>query len=71
MSSQFPADLANFVCANAESAGVPFRTLGTVGGETLKIDALVNVEVTRLVAAHESCSPPLWRDQQEVSLRIR
>lgn len=52
-----PADLANFVCANAESAGVPFRTLGTVGGETLKIDALVNVEVTRLVAAHESWFP--------------
>jgi phosphoribosylformylglycinamidine synthase subunit PurL len=51
------ADLANFVCASAESAGVPFRTLGTVGGEALVIDDLVNVAVSDLVNAHESWFP--------------
>ncbi len=51
------ANLANFVCASAESAGVPFRTLGTVGGETLVIDDLVSVSVSDLVNAHESWFP--------------
>lgn len=52
-----PADLANFVCASAESAGVPFRTLGTVGGEALVIDDLISLPVTQLVNAHESWFP--------------
>lgn len=52
-----PADLANFVRASAESAGVPFRTLGRVGGEALVIADLVNVKVTELVNAHESWFP--------------
>ncbi|MCY1668845.1 phosphoribosylformylglycinamidine synthase subunit PurL [Rhizobium sp. SL86] len=52
-----PADLANFVRANAESAGVPFRTLGTVGGERLVIDEIVDVAVVDLVNAHESWFP--------------
>jgi phosphoribosylformylglycinamidine synthase subunit PurL len=52
-----PADLANFVCASAESAGVPFRTLGTVGGEMLVIDDLISLPVTQLVNAHESWFP--------------
>ncbi|MBP2549383.1 phosphoribosylformylglycinamidine synthase [Neorhizobium galegae] len=52
-----PADLANFVRASAESAGVPFRTLGPVGGEALIIDDIVNVTVTALVNAHESWFP--------------
>ncbi|WP_137133861.1 phosphoribosylformylglycinamidine synthase subunit PurL [Rhizobium sp. FKY42] len=52
-----PADLANFVCASAESAGVPFRQLGNVGGTALQVDDLVNVEVTRLVDAHEDWFP--------------
>lgn len=52
-----PADLANFVRANAESAGVPFRTLGTVGGEALVIDDLINLPVATLVNAHESWFP--------------
>ncbi|MGE6743154.1 phosphoribosylformylglycinamidine synthase subunit PurL [Allorhizobium pseudoryzae] len=52
-----PADLANFVRASAESAGVPFRTLGTVGGERLVIDDIVDVAVTDLVNAHESWFP--------------
>lgn len=52
-----PADLANFVRASAESAGVPFRTLGTVGGDRLVIDTIVDVAVTDLVNAHESWFP--------------
>jgi phosphoribosylformylglycinamidine synthase len=52
-----PPDLANFICASAESAGVPFRTLGTVGGERLVIDDLVDVAVVDLVNAHESWFP--------------
>ena len=52
-----PADLANFVCASAESAGVPFRTLGTVGGDALVIDDLINLPVRELVNAHESWFP--------------
>ncbi len=52
-----PADLANFVCASAESAGVPFRTLGNVGGNTLEVDTLVRVEVAQLVEAHEGWFP--------------
>jgi phosphoribosylformylglycinamidine synthase len=52
-----PADLANFICASAESAGVPFRTLGTVGGEALVIDDLISLPVTQLVNAHESWFP--------------
>jgi phosphoribosylformylglycinamidine synthase subunit PurL len=52
-----PADLANFMCASAESAGVPFRTLGSVGGDALVIDDLINVPVTELVNAHESWFP--------------
>lgn len=51
------ADLANFVCASAESAGVPFRTLGKVGGDNFIVDDLINIPVTRLVDAHESWFP--------------
>ncbi|MFD1744096.1 phosphoribosylformylglycinamidine synthase subunit PurL [Rhizobium helianthi] len=51
------ADLANFVRASAESAGVPFRTLGKVGGENLVVDGLVDIAVTKLVNAHESWFP--------------
>lgn len=50
-------DIANFVQANAEGAGVPFRKLGTVGGDTLKIDAIVDVPVTDLTAAHQAWFP--------------
>ncbi|MBP2559014.1 phosphoribosylformylglycinamidine synthase [Neorhizobium galegae] len=52
-----PADLANFVQANAEGAGVPFRTLGTVAGDSLVVDDLVNVAVLQLTEAHESWFP--------------
>ncbi len=52
-----PADLANFVCANAEDAGVPFRRLGTVEGASLVVDELLNVSVDELRTAHESWFP--------------
>src|SRR5690606_34259089 len=52
-----PADLANFVEASAESAGVPFRKLGTAGGDRLVVDDLVDVSVPDLVNANESWFP--------------
>jgi phosphoribosylformylglycinamidine synthase len=52
-----PADLAHFVCANAEDAGVPFRRLGTVEGAALVVDELLNVSVDELRIAHESWFP--------------
>jgi phosphoribosylformylglycinamidine synthase len=52
-----PADVANFVCANAEGAGVPFRRLGTVEGEALVIDDLLALPIQQLRHAHESWFP--------------
>lgn len=52
-----PADLANFVQASAESAGVPFRPLGTVGGASLIVDGLIDIAVPQLTDAHESWFP--------------
>ena len=52
-----PADLANFVEANAEAATIPFRRLGTVGGDRLVIDELVSLAVVDLADAHESWFP--------------
>ena len=52
-----PADLANFVQASAENAGVPFRPLGTVSGESLVVDDLINIPVADLTIAHESWFP--------------
>lgn len=52
-----PADLANFVQANAENAGVPFRPLGTVAGNHLVVDDLVNIPVAELTKTHEGWFP--------------
>jgi phosphoribosylformylglycinamidine synthase len=52
-----PADLANFVQASAESAGVPFRPLGTVGGASLIVDGLIDIAVPQLTDTHESWFP--------------
>jgi phosphoribosylformylglycinamidine synthase len=51
------ADLANFVQASAESAGVPFRALGTVEGDRLIVDTLIDVAVVDLDNAYESWFP--------------
>ncbi|MFC3072887.1 phosphoribosylformylglycinamidine synthase subunit PurL [Shinella pollutisoli] len=52
-----PADLANFVCANAEGAGVPFRRIGTVGGDRLVVDGLLSLPIEQLRRTHESWFP--------------
>ncbi|MBW6419910.1 phosphoribosylformylglycinamidine synthase subunit PurL [Rhizobium sp. XQZ8] len=52
-----PADLANFVQANAENAGVPFRALGTVSGDRVIVDTLIDVGVADLSKAHEAWFP--------------
>jgi phosphoribosylformylglycinamidine synthase II len=54
-----PADLANFIGASAESTGVPFRRLGTVGGDRLTMDEIIDVAVVDLVNANESWFPAL------------
>ncbi|TWF49688.1 phosphoribosylformylglycinamidine synthase subunit PurL [Neorhizobium alkalisoli] len=52
-----PADLANFVKAGAENAGVPFRTLGTVEGDKIVVDGLIDLPVADLTKAHEGWFP--------------
>jgi phosphoribosylformylglycinamidine synthase len=52
-----PADLANFVEASAESAGVPFRNLGKVGGQAVVIDDILDVAIADLTTAHEAWFP--------------
>ena len=52
-----PAELAGTIVANAEGAGVPFRRLGTVGGEALSVEGLFSVALQRLRSAHESWFP--------------
>ncbi|MFN7102708.1 MAG: phosphoribosylformylglycinamidine synthase subunit PurL [Pseudorhizobium sp.] len=52
-----PADLADFLRASAESAAVPFRRLGTVGGDLLVVDDIVSIAVVDLVNASESWFP--------------
>jgi phosphoribosylformylglycinamidine synthase len=52
-----PADLANFICASAEGAGVPFRRLGTVGGGALAVDGLLSLSIEQLRNTHESWFP--------------
>lgn len=51
------AELAGFVTANAEGAGVPFRRLGRVGGDTIAVEGLLNVPVSQLRQSHESWFP--------------
>lgn len=51
------ADLADFVDASAEAAGVPFRRLGSVGGDRLTVDNLIDLSVVDLVNANESWFP--------------
>jgi phosphoribosylformylglycinamidine synthase len=50
-------DIANWIGVNAEGAGVPFRKLGDVGGDTLVIHDVASIAVQRLRDAHESWFP--------------
>ncbi|MGH6862285.1 MAG: AIR synthase-related protein, partial [Phyllobacterium sp.] len=50
-------DMAHFVTLNAEGSGIPFRKLGTVGGDALTIGRLLSISVTDLTKTHESWFP--------------
>ncbi|WP_422370383.1 phosphoribosylformylglycinamidine synthase subunit PurL [Hoeflea sp.] len=52
-----PRDLGNFMLASAEGAGVPFRMLGTVAGDSLAIEGVMSVPVSTLRETHESWFP--------------
>jgi phosphoribosylformylglycinamidine synthase len=52
-----PADIADFVCANAEGAGVPFRRLGSVEGANLVVGDLLSLPIQQLRDTHESWFP--------------
>ncbi|KXF77479.1 phosphoribosylformylglycinamidine synthase [Paramesorhizobium deserti] len=50
-------EMAKLITLNAEGAGVPFRTLGTVGGSSLVVDGVLSVPVGDLTNAHEGWFP--------------
>ncbi|MRN43651.1 MULTISPECIES: phosphoribosylformylglycinamidine synthase subunit PurL [unclassified Brucella] len=50
-------EMAKLIALNAEGAGVPFRILGTVGGDRLKISKNVDVSVADLTQAYEGWFP--------------
>ncbi len=50
-------EIANFVILSAEGAGVPFRKLGVVGGDTLAIAGLAPVAVAEMKQAYEAWFP--------------
>ena len=52
-----PADLAGYVMASAEGAGVPFRQLGKMAGDTLRIEGILSLPVSTLRTTHESWFP--------------
>ncbi|MDP2733347.1 MAG: phosphoribosylformylglycinamidine synthase subunit PurL, partial [Hoeflea sp.] len=52
-----PAELASYVMASAEGAGVPFRRLGVASGESLQVSGVLSVPVSALRATHESWFP--------------
>ena len=51
------ADQASWIALNAESAGLRFRRLGWVGGNTLTVGPLISISVSQLQHAHESWFP--------------
>ncbi|WP_299862616.1 phosphoribosylformylglycinamidine synthase subunit PurL [uncultured Hoeflea sp.] len=51
------SDLANYIMASAEGAGVPFRRLGVMAGTSLSIEGLMSVPLSALRDAHESWFP--------------
>ncbi|SOE08542.1 phosphoribosylformylglycinamidine synthase subunit II [Hoeflea halophila] len=52
-----PSDLANYIMASAEGAGIPFRQLGTMSGDSLEIEGLLSLPISTLRATHESWFP--------------
>jgi len=55
----FPAENEQRVQAEAKAAGVPFRVLGTTGGDELAIDEVLKVSVTALADAHRTALDPV------------
>ncbi len=51
------AEMAKLIALNAEGAGVPFRVLGSVGGDHLVIGDSVNVSVAELEKGYEGWFP--------------
>jgi hypothetical protein len=51
------SELANYIAASAEGAGIPFRLLGTVAGDSLTIEGLMSIPVSTLRTTHESWFP--------------
>ncbi len=51
------SDDARWITLNAEGAGVPFRILGTAGGERLTAGDLLSISVEDMKRAHESWFP--------------
>lgn len=62
-----PAGIANYICMNAEGAGVPFRRIGTMGGDRLTIASLLSISVKELRDAHESWFPDYMSGSSEQS----
>ncbi len=62
-----PKDVADFVCANAEGSGIPFRRLGTVGGGALVVDDLISLPIQQLRDAHESWFPDFMDGRGELA----
>lgn len=58
-------DFARFFATTAEGAGVPFRELGTVGGNALvlKGQATASISIADMTAAHESWFPDYMTGQ--------
>ena len=50
-------DMANWITLNAEGAGVPYRRLGTAGGERVIVSGLLSLPLEQLREAHESWFP--------------
>jgi len=50
-------EMARLITLNAEGAGVPFRTLGTVGGASLAVEGVLDVTVEALTKAYEGWFP--------------
>jgi phosphoribosylformylglycinamidine synthase len=62
-----PKDVADFVCANAEGAGVPFRRLGSVEGDSLVVGDLMALPIQQLRDAHESWFPDFMDGRGELA----
>ena len=48
---------ADMFAANSEGSGVSFRRIGTVGGDRLKINDLVDISISDMKDAHEAWFP--------------